>query len=73
MAPHPDLLVFAIALEATGALGYASVPRVFDFFERPGKWADEFEVWLQVGRPLDYADPGWREFTESIESLKVRV
>jgi hypothetical protein len=64
MAPHPDLLAFGIALELAGALGYMSVPRVFEFFEKPWSWADEFETWLQAGRPMDYADPGWATFAD---------
>lgn len=71
MAPHPDLLAFAIALAETGALGYGSVVRVFELFEKPWNWADEFETWRQAGRPLDYADPGWAIFAD--ECMKVRA
>jgi hypothetical protein len=70
MAPHPDLLAFAIALELAGGLGYGSIPRVFEFFEKPHRWADEFETWIQVGRPLDYADPGWSEFQDEVMTVR---
>lgn len=60
------MLMFARALaEADSFAG--KIENFLYFLEKPWKWAWEFGVWDQKGRPLDDSEPGWQAFLEAVE------
>lgn len=53
-----ECLSFARAMKEL----YASDFDWLYFLEKPYKWARQFEVWVEHGRPADDSEPQWDHF-----------
>ncbi len=50
---HRELVQFASVLEEAGA--FSNAREAIYFFEKPWKWANEWQVWVNLGRPVEVA------------------
>lgn len=59
-----ELINFARALD--DSIGGLDWPH---FLGKPWKWAGEYRVWVDHGKPLDGDGAAWDRFAESVQAL----
>ena len=58
---------FATVLHRAGVLD--TVDDVLYFFEKPWKWDNEYDKWVEFGQPLDEHDDNWHPYVEKCGAL----
>lgn len=64
-----ELHGFLAAMVDVGALDSGS--SVTEVLEKPWHWDDEYAIWVQLGKPCDSSESGWRDFDAAIAELSI--